>query len=128
MSVSDAIASEETSRVLDLGLNKIFTILSNPRRRILVELAQEDGLGAEHQIHDLSTTVIATEMDVDECDLEWRDKKRGYTSLHQTHLPSMEKAGVLSYDTARKVVRFDHGILQLGKILDAVKTSREVSA
>ena len=116
---------------LTTDLDEIFHILRNERRRILIRVAPELELDTEYHLKDLATFVIAKEEGVDEQKLSSKDRKRGYTSLLQSHIPTMENAGLVTFNKARKRVAFHSSILTLNEMLTIVDRDlgiEEVSA
>lgn len=88
--------------VPELDADVVFSTLSNERRR----LALEQLLDAEGTVtvRELTTAVAAAENDLSEAELTYKQRKRVYTSLHQTHLPKLRSTGLVDYDSARGVV------------------------
>jgi hypothetical protein len=91
------IAREHTGENWTISQSTIFEILSSRRRRMVLSLLR----GAEEPV-DLATLTeqIASEetnQPVDEVPPQAR--KRVYVSLYQTHLPRLEDAGLIDYDT-----------------------------
>jgi DNA-binding transcriptional ArsR family regulator len=79
-----------------LSKDTIFSMLSNQRRRyVLYYLNQRSGTVS---LRDLAERIAAWENDVDVADLDYKQRKRVYTSLHQTHLPKLDEAGIVDYD------------------------------
>ncbi|MFB6256683.1 MAG: hypothetical protein ABEH58_08180 [Haloplanus sp.] len=71
-------------------------MLSNQRRRyVLYYLNRNPG---SVSLRDLAERIAAWENDVDVDDVDYRQRKRVYTSLHQTHLPKLDEAGIVDYD------------------------------
>ena len=54
---------------------------------------------------ELAEEVAAIENDVEVDDLTYKQRKRVYVSLHQTHLPRLAEAGVVHYDKDEGIVR-----------------------
>lgn len=80
----------------------IFDMLSSQRRRYALRyLKQRD---SPVSIRDLSEQVAAWENGLDLADVTPRERKRVYTALHQTHLPRMDKLGVVRYNRSRGVI------------------------
>ncbi len=79
---------------------EIFTVLSNRRRRrVLRYLEAHDGDRV-----DLRTLVdVLSEWECGEPAerLSWRERKRVYTALRQSHLPKLAEAGAIEYDRSR---------------------------
>ncbi|WP_435349534.1 DUF7344 domain-containing protein [Haloarchaeobius sp. HRN-SO-5] len=79
----------------------LFQTLSNGRRRFVLQaLLQSDSM----TVRKLTAFVAARECDVPVAELEYRQRKRVYTSLVQTHLPTMHKNGLVDYDKSRGTV------------------------
>lgn len=86
----DRLPSERLSK------DTIFSMLSNQRRRhVLYYLDRESG---PVSLRDLAEQIAAWENDVAVSELDYKQRKRVYTSLHQTHLPKLDDAGIVSYD------------------------------
>lgn len=88
--------------VPELDADVVFSTLSNERRRLTLEHL----LGAEGTVtvRELTTAVAAAENDLTAAELTYKQRKRVYTSLHQTHLPKLRSTGLVDYDSARGVV------------------------
>lgn len=93
--------SEDPSSTL--SHDTAFDLLSNARRRFVLRRLQEAGEGVE--LGDLATELSAVENDVPRDDLSSKQRKRTYVSLYQTHIPKLEEAGVVSYNSDSGVVR-----------------------
>ncbi|NJD98981.1 hypothetical protein E3E26_04155 [Thermococcus sp. LS1] len=85
-------------------------ILGNDRRMLLIEFLQRQDGKAE--LRDLVEYIAEKEGDTDR-----RHRKSVYVSLVQTHIPKLEREGV---------VTFDHGVVTLLKIPDDVTVYMEV--
>jgi len=71
-------------------------MLSNQRRRyVLYYLNREPG---PVSLRDLAERIAAWENDIDVDELDYKQRKRVYTSLHQTHLPKLDDVGIVDYD------------------------------
>jgi len=87
-----------TRRQSDLSLSEeaVFDMLGNSRRRRVVDVVEQAngavGLG------ELAERIAARENDVSVDQVTARERKRVYTTLQQTHLPKMERAGVLTFE------------------------------
>lgn len=80
--------------------SEVFTILSNPRRRQTLEyLRRRDDQVA---LRDLAEAIAAEESGESPAPRSVRHAV--YVSLHQTHLPMLDAAGVCAYDGDRKLV------------------------
>jgi hypothetical protein len=75
---------------------EIFDLLSNNRRRYAIHYCKrEDGPVA---LGDLAEHVAAWELDKEVEEITSAERKRVYTSLQQTHLPTLEQADVIEFD------------------------------
>ncbi|WP_157884827.1 DUF7344 domain-containing protein [Halorubrum aethiopicum] len=76
--------------------DEVFALLSNGRRRhVLRFLRRNDG---EIKLRELATAIAAEENGVEPVEVTYTQRKRLYTSLYQSHLPRMERSGVIEYD------------------------------
>lgn len=76
--------------------NEVFSLLSNQRRRYVLHVCEvaDTPIG----ISELSERVASMEYGKEREKLDSDERKRVYTAMKQTHLPAMEKAGVIEYD------------------------------
>ncbi len=93
--LSNHSSSPDSSRGR-LSKDTIFSMLSNRRRRyVLYYLNRNPGPAS---LRDLAERIAAWENDVEVANLDYKQRKRVYTSLHQTHLPKLDETGVVDYD------------------------------
>lgn len=86
---------------MTLDQDTIFHTLSNERRRSVIRvLASAESM----TVRDLTGAVAGIEYGIDPERLDYRQRKRVYTSLVQTHLPSMASHDLVEYDKDRGVV------------------------
>lgn len=82
--------------------DEIFDILRNRRRRyVLRYLDEHDGIV---QLGELAEALANWEKEDDGAYITHRDRKRAYVSLYQTHLPKLDRAGVIEYNQPRGTV------------------------
>lgn len=75
----------------------IFDILRNRRRRYVLEyLHKHEGVV---ELSELAESLATWESEDDY--ITHRDRKRAYVSLYQTHLPKLDRAGVVEYNQSR---------------------------
>jgi DNA-binding transcriptional ArsR family regulator len=79
-----------------LTKDAIFSILSNQRRRCVLYYLH-DNRGSV-SLRELAERIAAWENGVPVDELEYKQRKRVYTSLHQTHLPKLDEADIVAYD------------------------------
>lgn len=96
---SGAVGSEDRRSVSE---DELFEMLANSRRRyILHTLMRED---RPLEIGTLSTQIAAREDGLEPTEVTSKDRKRVYTALQQSHLPKMDEAGVVDFDSDRGTV------------------------
>jgi hypothetical protein len=82
----------------------LFELLANRRRRYAMHyLHQRDGETVS--LSELSEHIAAWEHGVDAAELDYLERKSVRNSLHQFHLPKLDDAGVVEYDTRTSEVR-----------------------
>ncbi|QSG08005.1 putative trancriptional regulator, ArsR family [Halapricum desulfuricans] len=80
----------------------VFQVLGSRRRRyVLHYLRQQD---RPVPIRELSEQLSAWELGKESDAVTPKERKRLYTALHQTHLPTMDRSDIVEYDRNRGVV------------------------
>lgn len=97
------------------GRGEIFDLLSNHRRRYAIHYCklEEDPV----TLSDLAEQVAAWEEEKTVEELTSAERKRVYTSLQQTHLPTLDRAGM---------VEFDNGTVELTERADELDVYLDV--
>lgn len=86
---------------MQLDQDTTFHTLSNSRRRsVIASLYDAESM----TVRELTAAVAAVEYARPPDELEYKQRKRVYTSLVQTHLPSMASYGIVDYDKDRGTV------------------------
>ncbi|WP_120245250.1 DUF7344 domain-containing protein [Halopiger aswanensis] len=85
-----------------LSKGEIFELLRNQRRRYVLHFLKQDGRPVE--LGDLAQQVAAWEYETTPDRVTPEQRKRVYTTLQQTHLPKMDKADILTFDSDRGVI------------------------
>ncbi|PCR91386.1 DUF7344 domain-containing protein [Natrinema ejinorense] len=75
---------------------EIFDLLSNQRRRYAIHYCKREGEPVP--LGDLAEHVAAWELEKEVAEITSAERKRVYTSLQQTHLPTLERADVIEFD------------------------------
>jgi DNA-binding transcriptional ArsR family regulator len=83
----------------------VFSVLSNRRRRQVLRYLRTCESTVE--VRDLARQVAAWENDLSPDELTYQQRKRVYTSLHQTHLPKLDESGFVTYDRDRGTVTYE---------------------
>lgn len=85
-----------------LSKTEIFDILSASRRQeVLRYLHKQD---EEADIGDIAEHIASLECDCKRRELTSEQRKRTYVGLYQCHLPKMDDAGVIDYDSDRGTI------------------------
>lgn len=80
----------------------VFDILRNRRRRyVLGYLSDREGVV---ELSELAEALANWESEDEDAYITHRDRKRAYVSLYQTHLPKLDRAGVVEYNQPRGTV------------------------
>lgn len=96
----------------------IYRVLSDTRRRYAFHyLKQQRG---EVSVRELAEQVAAWENDKPPAQLSSQERKRVYISLYQSHLPTLDKQGIVAYDTPRGMVSLPEEIRGLDIYLEVV--------
>lgn len=82
---------------------KVFEILANQRRRETIRHLSDSADGKPVTLRELSIAIATAESGESPPPKEARESV--YNSLHQTHIPKLEKLGVVTYDRNRREVR-----------------------
>lgn len=101
-----------------LSRDTIFTTLSNQRRRYVIHYLKQHP--EQVRIRDLAEQIAAWENGVDIAELTYKQRKRVYTSLHQTHLPKMDDCGIVDYDRDRGHITLTPKSTELDMYLEVV--------
>ncbi|AGB14966.1 hypothetical protein Halru_0322 [Halovivax ruber XH-70] len=75
---------------------EIFELLSNRRRRYAIHYCKR--VDEPVELGDLAEQVAAWELDKEVQELTSAERKRVYTALQQTHLPTLERADVVEFE------------------------------
>jgi hypothetical protein len=85
-----------------LPKGEIFELLRNQRRRYVLQYLKQDERPVE--LGDLAQQIAAWEYETTLEGVTPEQRKRVYTTLQQTHLPKMDTAGILRFDSDRGVI------------------------
>ena len=104
----------------EVNKDLIFEILSSARRRrLLYHLYNRNGVATLRE--------LAYDVAVDETGEPVEDEveKRLYISLYQTHIPKLEDAGIIEYDSETREVRMTKEIYQIRNVLESEQIGEE---
>jgi hypothetical protein len=96
----------------------VFSILSNRRRRYVLHYLKRRGEPVD--LGTLSVRIAAWENGCDPGNVTGKERKRVYTALHQSHLPKMDRSGVVRYDPDRGTIELTDAISAFDIYLDVV--------
>lgn len=86
----------------NLSKGEVFEVLRNQRRRYVLQYLKQDERPIE--LGDLAQQVAAWEYETNLDGVTPEQRKRVYTTLQQTHLPKMDEAGILRFDSDSGVI------------------------
>jgi predicted transcriptional regulator len=98
--------------------DEVFTALSNARRRNVIKYLKENGPDA--RVRDIAEQLAAWENDVGINEVTYKQRKRVYTALHQSHLPKLAASGFIDYESDRGLVSLTEESRQLEVYLEVV--------
>lgn len=101
-----------------LSKGEIFEVLRNQRRRYVLHFLKQDERPVE--LGDLAQQIAAWEYETTLEGVTPEQRKRVYTTLQQTHLPKMDEAGILSFDTDRGVIESTERTREISVYLEIV--------
>ncbi|MFQ3476736.1 hypothetical protein HKK80_10835 [Halonotius sp. F2-221B] len=101
-----------------LSTEAVFETLSSRRRRFTLYYLSQ--VGESVTIRELSTQIAAWENGVELHAVTPKQRKRVYTALHQTHLPTMDRLDVIVYAKDRKTISITDHIQEFDLYLDIV--------
>ena len=106
----------------DAGNRKddIFETLSNPRRRETIRYLRTHVTDGVTLIRDLSEHIAAWENNIAPGEVTYKQRKRVYTSLYQSHLPKLHRHGFITYDADRGTIELTPQAEQLDVYLEVV--------
>ncbi|WP_138004745.1 DUF7344 domain-containing protein [Halalkalirubrum salinum] len=122
--VQKAVQPPEEKPTGEISRNTIFQMLGNERRRLTINyLKQLEGQGT---VRDIAEHVAAWENGIETVEVTYKQRKRVYTSLYQSHLPKLASAGLINYDKNRGTVSLTDKISEVDIYLETV-SKNEIS-
>ncbi|WP_227379271.1 DUF7344 domain-containing protein [Haladaptatus halobius] len=104
----------------ELSKDEIFHLLQTPRRRYVLQYLKENDGSVE--MRSLAEQVAAWENNTTLQALTSNQRQRVYIALYQSHLPKLDKEGVIKYDQNRGTVERTYLANQLDRYLDVSNT------
>ncbi|PHQ46892.1 hypothetical protein DJ68_04825 [Halorubrum sp. C3] len=109
---------ESTSGDDEPSRDEVFTALSNRRRRNVITYLKRAGDDA--RVRDIAEQLAAWENDLEIPEVTYKQRKRVYTALHQSHLPKLAASGFIEYESDRGLVSLTDESRQLEVYLEIV--------
>ena len=113
-----AVGRETLSDEIDLSRDEIFSALSNRRRRNVITYLKQNGDDA--RVRDIAEQLAAWENDLDINEVTYKQRKRVYTALHQSHLSKLADGGFIDYEPDRGTVSLTEESRRLDMYLEVV--------
>ena len=98
--------------------DEVLTALSNRRRRNVITYLKENGDDA--RVRDIAEQLAAWENDREINEVTYKQRKRVYTALHQSHLPKLADSGFIEYEPDRGIVSLTEESRKLEVYLEVV--------
>ncbi|MFH5801595.1 hypothetical protein [Haladaptatus sp. CMAA 1911] len=114
--------SDKASAAHQLSKDTIYHLLQVQRRRFALRYLQ--GTTEPVVMRDLAEQVAAWEYGTTIENLQSKERQRTYISLYQSHLPKLDKEGVIEYDQAQGLVTRTDSALQFDPYLKACQTQQ----
>lgn len=89
-------SEQDSPRPDDVSRRDVVEALRNLRRRYAVYYLKQHECGA--RLGELATQIAAWERESSRARVPARHRKSVYSALHQTHLPRLERVGLVEYD------------------------------
>lgn len=96
----------------------VFEMLSNQRRRYVIHYLLD--ADEEAELRELARAVAAWENDKRPDAVTSQERRRAYNALQQAHLPKMDDAGLIRFDSSRGTVSASEGLDDLQVYLEIV--------
>ena len=114
------VAGDDVSLSTDDTRDRIFETLSNPRRRETLRYLRRNGGDETVPIRTLAEQIAAWENGVSPLEVTYKQRKRVYTSLYQSHLPKLYRYEFIEYDADRGTIKLTPQAEQLDAYLEIV--------
>lgn len=107
----------DNERSMTLSTDEKYAILSNRRRRIAIRtLHNNQGRLA---VRELAEVIVADEKDMDPSQVSYEEQRGVYHTLIRTHLPRLEKAGLVNYDPDENTISPGEQLDEMARILES---------
>jgi hypothetical protein len=113
--------TEPANRDTTLSQDNIFTVLSNARRRFAIKYLNQHATDERVELRDLAEQIAAWENDIPIEEVTYKQRKRVYTSLYQSHLPKLHELDVVEYDCNRGTIERTDTVDELDVYLEVLE-------
>ena len=113
--------AEPTNRESTLSQDSVFTVLSNARRRFAIKYLNQHATEDRVELRDLAEQIAAWENDIPVEEVTYKQRKRVYTSLYQSHLPKLHELDVVEYDCNRGTIERTETVDELDVYLEVLE-------
>lgn len=117
---SDRETTRGNERGPELDREDIFDVLSNGRRRYAIEYLKSHDETETIELSDLVDYIAARENDTTVPQVSYKQRKRVYSSLRQTHLPKLSDCRLIEYDRDRGTIALADGVKKIQMHLEYV--------
>jgi hypothetical protein len=109
---------ETDEEEVSLSEDDIYDQLANRRRRYALHYLKQTGEPVD--VRDLAEQVAAWENETTVADLGSQERKRVYIALYQSHLTTMDEAGIVDYDDDAGTVELTSAIANTNVYMEVV--------
>jgi hypothetical protein len=109
---------ETDEEEVSLSEDDIYDQLANRRRRYALHYLKQTGEAVD--VRDLAEQVAAWENETTVADLGSQERKRVYIAMYQSHLPTMDEAGIVDYDDDAGTVELTSAIANTNVYMEVV--------
>lgn len=118
-----SMSTAEENAPSELPLDIVFELLKNRRRRRVLRYLEEEADTAD--LGTLAEALAAEENDKSIGALSSSERKRVYICLYQCHLPKLDDAGVIEFDSDRGTICKSDATSELIAYLDRLRVSTD---
>ena len=119
-------SATETSHDEALSRDQVHHILQNQRRRNVLRFLR--GVEGSIRMGDVAEHVAAREYDTTVEQLRSKERQRVYIALYQSHLPKLDRVGLIDYNQDRGIVTPRPELEQLYPYLDVAETAADTES
>ena len=92
------------------GISDVFSILGNQRRLLLIGYLSLFECDREIEVRHLARVIKSIEGGIPPRAVDTADYESAYNGLIQTHLPKLDRHGIIEYDERAKSVKVTSGV------------------